>query len=147
MPCATFDASDQIVNSFTHRQIQYFTVEGGIVAGGTAETDDFTVRQYVLPCALRGVNDLRRLHVDHVQVDFGIGHLRFATSQDASQLLIAHFSTAKLDYIASDHKVGPFQCLCFTFNAGLGFQLFHVGAIQHIETAYLLQWVIRMVLD
>ncbi|MNV59142.1 hypothetical protein D3C71_1515520 [compost metagenome] len=53
--------------------------------------------------------------------------------------MITHFFTTELGNITGDHIVGTFQRLGFAFNAGFGFQLIHIGAIQHVEAAGLLQ--------
>ncbi|MNT30467.1 hypothetical protein D3C72_1662630 [compost metagenome] len=132
------DAGDQIVHRFPYRQIQHLAVQGGVVAGGTAKTDDLAIGQAVLTGSLCRVHHFGSLHLDDIQVDLGVGDLLLAAPEDAEQLMVAHLLAPELGDIAGDHEIGTLDGLRLFLEARFLADLGHIVAIQHIETAGLL---------
>ena len=108
LPSALLHTGHQFVYRFADGQIKHFGAQGGIIAGGAAKADDFTVGKVEFACALRGIHHFGSAYIHHIQRHFGISHLRFAAAQNAEQLMIAHFFAAEFGNIAGDDITGAF---------------------------------------
>src|SRR5690606_14253248 len=102
LPGALLYALHQAIHGFAYRQVEYLSVQCGVVASGAAEPYHLAVRQTVFASAGRRVNDLGSRYVDDINVDLGIGNLLFTASENAKQLASAGHFPAESGHIASD---------------------------------------------
>lgn len=69
------DAIHKSIDGFAHGQVQHLAVEDGVVAGRPAKADHLPTVEAVFARPLGRQDHLGSLHIHHVEIDLGVGHL------------------------------------------------------------------------